>query len=88
MISTKETTTKVLIPTRIGAATRAKPTCIAQAEKTPEDSKRASTYYREVCIPAWNDKWEALNDEIDERYDWLESERERIEKREDEQTKR
>ena len=86
MISTKETKTQVLIPTRIGAATRTKPICISQREETPEDSKRAATYYREVCIPAWNDKWETLNDEIDERFDWLEGERTRIEDRDKKQS--
>ena len=75
------TKTTVLIPTRIGAATRVKPACIAQREDTPEDSKQAATYYRDICIPAWNDKWDVINGEIDERYIWLENERERIENR-------
>ena len=56
--------------------------CQAQKEVTPEDSKAAAGYYRDVCIPAWKDKWDALVDEIDARYDWMDDEAERIAARE------
>lgn len=54
---------------------------MAIAEITPADSKRAAEYYRDVCIPAWVDKWNTLLDEIDERYAWMYKERDRIEAR-------
>lgn len=87
LISTTQTKTKVLIPAELGASTKTKPVCIAQKEETPEDSKAAASYYREVCLPAWNEKWETLIGEINERVDWLKSERNRIESREEDQQK-
>jgi len=51
---------------------------MAQREVTPEDSKKAAEYYRIVCIPAWVMKWDAVTDEVDAHFQWLDDEADRI----------
>ena len=79
--------TEVLIPSKPSAATTAAPVCITQNENDPEETKKAATHYRTVCIPDFLRRWHILVGEINAKWDWMYDERDRRIERDEKQEK-